>query len=101
MASPQKPPRPWDIDDLRDLGRRGKKTYIKAVPVLILEEWVQGEREEEVANFVRTGKMVRRLQSSKLAPGFKAKGTGSVLGSLIRKQNGQNQYCPDTTRRAP
>ena len=53
MATRGKPPRPWDMDDLLDLGdKQGEKgTYLKAVPVLILETWVREGQEEGVANF--------------------------------------------------
>ena len=42
MATREKPPRPWDVDDLHDLGdRQGEEgRYLKAVPVLILVKWV-------------------------------------------------------------
>jgi hypothetical protein len=66
MAAPKKPSRQWDIDDLLSLGRKSGVTYLKAVPVLILEKWVQGEREKGVANFVRTKNLARRLVSSGL-----------------------------------
>jgi len=94
MVKPRRPQRPWDIDDLLDIGRRWDKRHIKAVPVLILEEWVQGERKEGAANYLRTSKMARRLVDSKLVDGFKVKGTGVVLGSLTRKQGAQNLTDP-------
>jgi hypothetical protein len=94
MATPKKPPRPWDIDDLQDLGKKSGVTYLRAVPVLILEKWMQGEREEGVANFVRTSEVARRLQDSKLIAGFKKKGASSVLGSLVRIQNSRSLTRP-------
>ena len=56
MATREKPPRSWDVDLLFVLGKREgiKAKHLRAVPVLILERWVQGGREEGVANFVWT-----------------------------------------------
>ena len=89
-----KPPRPWDIDDLLDLGKRGKVTYLKAIPVLILDKWVRGKREKGVANWVRTKEVARHLERSKLVPDFKPKGTSNILAALTRIQKYRNLTCP-------
>lgn len=94
MATPKEPPRPWDIDDLLDLGKVSGATYLKAVPILILEKWGRGERQEGAANFVKTKDLAERLESSKLVPGFKPRGTSSILGSLIKMQNGRSLTHP-------
>ncbi len=97
MRVPKKrPPRSWEVDDLLDLGRREgvKATYLKAIPVLILERWVQGGREEDVANYVRTKPLARRLESSGLVPPFKPKGTSVVLAALTRIQGSRNLTRP-------
>ena len=94
MATPEKPPRPWDIDDLLDLGKQSEGIHLKAVPVLILENWVRGERQEGVANYVRTKDLARRLESSKLVAGFKPKATSNILAALTKIQNGRNLTRP-------
>ena len=94
MAAPKKPPRPWDIDDLLDIGKRTDATHLKAIPVLILEAWVRGNREEEVANYVRTNNLARRLVESELVAGFGEKGTSNVVGALAKIQNGRNLTRP-------
>jgi hypothetical protein len=94
MATREKPPRPWDIDDLLDTGKGTGVTYLKAVPILILEAWVQGERKEGVANFVRTNNVARRLVDSGLVSGFGQKGTSNVLGALAKMQSGRNLTRP-------
>lgn len=48
MAASRKPPREWEVDDLLDLGKKSQVTHLKAIPVLILEKWMEGEREEGV-----------------------------------------------------
>jgi hypothetical protein len=98
MATSEKPPRSWDIDDLLDLGRRSGAKHLKAVPLLILENWVLGERQERTANYVRTNNLARRLVASNLVSGFKPRGTGSILGSLIKMQNGRNLTNPRLIR---
>ena len=67
---------------------------MKAVPVLILEKWVQEGREEGRANYVRTSEIARRLVNSRLVDGFKAKGTSTVLGGLSLKQSAHNLTRP-------
>ena len=94
MATPGKPPRPWDTDDLLDIGKQSEGTHLKAVPVLILENWVRGERQEGVANYVRTKELARRLESSKLVAGFKPKATSNILAALTKIQNGRNLTRP-------
>lgn len=96
MATRGKPPRPWDLDDLLDLGdKQGEKgTYLKAVPVLILEKWVRHGKVEDVANYVRTYELKRRLESSGLRPPFKPKGDGGICGSLTSKQKARNLTRP-------
>lgn len=94
MATREKPPRPWDVDDLLDLGRREGVTYLKAIPVLILEEWVRGERKKDKANYVRTKPLARRLVSSGLVPPFKPKGTSNILAALTGIQNSRNLTPP-------
>jgi uncharacterized protein (TIGR02391 family) len=96
MAPQENPPRPWYIDDLLDLGRRqGEKgNYLKALPVLILEKWVQEKREEESANYVWTKQLARRLEKCGLVPAFKPKATGGIFGSLTTTQKHRNLTRP-------
>jgi uncharacterized protein (TIGR02391 family) len=94
MPTREKPPRPWDIDDLLDIGKRSAVIYLKAVPVLILEAWVRGEREEQVANFVRTNNLARRLVHSGLVSGFGKKGTSNIVGALSKIQSSRNLTRP-------
>jgi len=96
MATRGKPPRPWDMDDLLDLGdKQGEKsTYLKAVPVLILEKWVRDGKVEDIANFVKTNQLKSRLESSGLRPPFKPKGDGGICGSLTSKQKARNLTRP-------
>jgi len=94
MATREKPPRPWDIDDLLDIGKKSAVTYLKAVPVLILEAWVRGERKEGEANFVRTNNLARRLVDSGVVSGFGEKGTSNVVGALAKMQSGRSLTRP-------
>jgi len=94
MVKREKPPRPWDVDDLLDLGKKSGVTYLKAIPVLILEKWVRGGRKEGESNFVRTRPLARRLTSSGLKPSFKPKGTSNILAALTGIQNGRNLTPP-------
>jgi uncharacterized protein (TIGR02391 family) len=94
MASRSKPPRSWTIDDLLDLGDKEGVTYLKAVPILILETWIQRGREKEVANYVRTKDIARRLVSSGLVEPFKPKGTSNIVGALGSKQVSRNLTRP-------
>jgi len=94
MATQQKPPRAWEVDDLLDLGKRGGGTYLKAVPVLILEKWVREGREVDAANYVRTRPLARRLESSGLVPPFKPKGTTHILTTLAKMQKNHNLNRP-------
>lgn len=94
MATSTKPPREWDVHDLFDLGRQSRGTYLKAVPVLILETWMEGEREEGVANFVRTGNLADRLVRSGLVTPFKPKGTSNLGAALGKIQSGRNLTRP-------
>lgn len=98
MAAVGKPRRPWDIDDLLDLGKRGGITYMKAIPVLILEKWEREQRQEGVANYFRTKDLARRLESSKLVAGFKSKGTSNVGSGLVKMQNARNLINPPLVR---
>lgn len=94
MATPKKPPRAWEIDDLLDLGRKSGVTYLKAVPVLILEKWVREGREEGAANYVRTKELARRLVSSGLRAAFPPKGTSNVLAAPSVIQKSRNLTRP-------
>lgn len=94
MSTPQKPPRPWEVDDLLDLGRRKEVKYLKAIPVLILENWVRGGREKGVANAVRTKPLAKRLVKSGLVRAFKPKGTSNILGALGAIQRDRNLSRP-------
>lgn len=69
MVARKKPSRSWEIDDLLDLGKKSGATYLKATPILILETWLEGDRQEGVANFIRTKDLVKRLEHSKLVTG--------------------------------
>jgi len=51
MVKTFKPPRPWTIDDLFDLGKKSGVTHLKAIPVLILEKWIQDGREDGIDNY--------------------------------------------------
>jgi len=94
MGSIKKPARPWGIWDLRDLGKKSGIRYLKAIPVLILEKWLKGNKEEGVANFVWTKEFAKRLEDSKLVVNFKPKGNAILLASLIRIQNARNLTPP-------
>lgn len=96
MATRDKPPRPWWIDDLLDLGdKQGERgRYLKAVPVLILERWVRGGKEENVANYVWTNQLKRRIESGGLRPPFNSKGDGVICGALTSKQKSRNLTRP-------
>ncbi|HKZ82243.1 MAG TPA: phospholipase D-like domain-containing protein [Anaerolineae bacterium] len=94
MTTREKPPRSWRVDDLLDLGEKGGVTYLKAIPVLMLQRWVQGGREEGVANHVWTEELAKRLVSSGLVRPFKPKGTSNVPAALIRIQNSRNLTRP-------
>ena len=78
------------------LGKReGIKTkHLRAIPVLILERWVQGGREEGVANYVWTKDIARRLVNGGLVPPFKPKGTSVILASLTMIQKSRNLTRP-------
>lgn len=94
MPTRQKPPRPWEVDDLLDLGRREGVKYLKIIPVLILENWVRGRREKDAANYVRTKALARRLEKSGLVSPFKPKGTSNILGALGAIQGDRNLSRP-------
>jgi hypothetical protein len=91
-----RPPRSWDVDMLLVLGKREgiKGKHLRAIPVLILERWVQGGREEDVANYVWTKDLAERLVSSKLVRPFKPKGTSVVLAALTTIQGSRNLTRP-------
>ena len=93
MATRKKPPRPWEIDDLEDLGRQGE-LYLKAIPVLILEKWVREKRQEGKANYIRTKELARHLVSRKFVAGFKPRGTSALGSVLVRMQNSRNLTAP-------
>lgn len=78
------------------LGKReGTKTkHLRAIPVLILEKWVQGGREERTANYVWTNDIAKRLVNSGLVPPFKPKGTSVILASLTMIQKSRNLTRP-------
>jgi hypothetical protein len=90
-----RPPREWRIDDLMDLGKRegDKANHLKAVPVLILERWVQGERAKDVANYVWTKELAKRVEDCGLVS-FKPKGSGILLIAPIMIQNSRNLTRP-------
>jgi uncharacterized protein (TIGR02391 family) len=97
MAAPKKhQPRKWEIDDLLDLGKREKEEgqFLKAVPVIILEKWVREGREKDVANYIRTKPVARRLVDSGLHPPFKPKGSSNVIATLSRIQLARNLTRP-------
>jgi uncharacterized protein (TIGR02391 family) len=85
-------PRPWEFDDLLALGKRGGVTYLKAIPVLILDEWVKQEQGAQV--YIRTKALVRRLVESGLHRPFKSKGTSNILAALSSIQNDRNLTKP-------
>jgi hypothetical protein len=86
------PPRRWEIDDLIDLGRKGGVTYLKAIPVLILEEWLRQEQGSEV--YVRTKALERRLVDCGLHRPFPKKGTSNIFGALGSIQKDRNLTNP-------
>lgn len=90
------PPRAWDVDSLFVLGHRGgvRTQYLKAIPVLILEKWVQGDREPHVANCIWTQYVVRRLAGSGLGPRLEGKGTAHLLSALTTIQATRNLTRP-------
>lgn len=94
MATQVKPPRSWEVDDLLDLGEKEGVRYLKAIPVLMLEQWVQGGRKEGEANYVRTKALARRLVGSGLVPPFKPKGTSNILGAIGAIQASRNLTRP-------
>lgn len=94
MAKPDNPPREWRIRDLLDLGEKGKVTYLKAIPVLILERWVTEGRAAGAANFIWTEVIANRLVESGLVSGFPPKGTSNILGALGRIQKYRNLTRP-------
>lgn len=88
------PPHDWGLGDLEDLGEKAKTYYLKAVPVLILEKWVKKDREEGVANWVRTRELAPRLVDSGLHEPFPKKGDSNVLGALRLMQSQRNLVRP-------
>jgi len=95
MATRKKPPQPWGIKDLRHIGVKGARaTYMKAVPVLILEAWVRGGRKEEKANLVETNSLAGRLKDSGLKSDFREKGASNVVGALSQIQIARNLTLP-------
>lgn len=96
MAKREKPPRSWDIDMLFVLGKREgiKAKHLRAIPVLILESWLQGGKEEGKANYIWTKDIAKRLVDSGLVPPFKPKGTSVILASLTTIQASRNLIDP-------
>lgn len=94
MAKPDNPPREWRVRDLLDLGEKGGVTYLKAIPVLMLERWVTEGRVAGVANFVWTEVVANRLVDSGLVFDFPPKGTSNILGALGRIQKYRNLTRP-------
>lgn len=97
MTKREKPPREWEIDDLWDLGRRegDKALYLKAIPVLILENWIRGGREKgSIANYARTKELARRIVECGLHPPFKPKGTSNILAAMAVIQRARNLTQP-------
>jgi hypothetical protein len=86
------PARPWEIDDLNALGKKGGVTYLKAIPVLILEEWFKQGQKTEV--YVRTKVLEKRLVDSGLHPVFPKKGTSNILAALSSIQKDRNATNP-------
>jgi hypothetical protein len=96
MPKREKPSRPWTIDDLNAIGEKGgeKTQYLKAIPVLILEEWVLGGRKES-AYFISTKQLERRIIRSGLHPPWaNPKATSSLLSSIGSIQNSRKLTLP-------
>lgn len=98
MSGFEMPPRPWELDDLLALGKRENTVYLKAVPILILEKWVEGGRQGR-ANLVRTSELARKLVSRGLAAEFRPKATSNVLGALRNIQSARNLTDPPLLER--
>jgi uncharacterized protein (TIGR02391 family) len=94
MAVSKKPSRAWKMKDLLCLGTKTGATYLKAVPVLILGNWVQGGRKEGRANFVRTRDLAERLERSGVGVGFDPKVTAHISGALTKVQRRRNLTDP-------
>ncbi len=94
-AKPPRPPQPWKVYHLFDLGKRqGKKSdYLKAVPVLILEKWVQEERKDGVANYAWTKDIKERLEKCGLVR-LVPKASGGIFGSMTSTQQSRNLTPP-------
>ena len=90
------PPRPWEIDDLLDIGRRegGKANYLKAIPILMLEFWITGERIIDQANYLRVKWAKNRIESSGIREPFPPKGTSNIIGALSTIQKSRNLNPP-------
>jgi hypothetical protein len=90
MATRKSPPpkRAWDHKVLLKLlgEKEGKRAnYIKAGPVLILENWEKKGKKVGEANCIWSEEIIRRLKSAGLAS-FKPKGGGTVLTALSKIQ---------------
>ena len=90
------PPRPWEIDDLLDIGRRegGKANYLKAIPILMLEFWIKGERITDQANYLRVKWAKNRIERSGIREPFPPKGTSNIIGALSTIQKSRNLNPP-------
>ena len=97
MVKRERPPRPWKVEDLLDLGEKGKVTYLKAIPVLILEKWVLKGRKEGEANYARTTDLEKRLVSAGLVHSYKPHGNAILLSALGRIQKSRNLTDPILT----
>lgn len=90
------PPRPWEIDDLLDIGRKegGKANYLKAIPILMLEFWITGERITDQANYLRVKWAKNRIERSGIREPFPPKGTSNIIGALSAIQKSRNLNPP-------
>ena len=90
------PPRPWEIDDLLDIGRKegGKANYLKAIPILMLEVWITGERITDQANYLRVKWAKNRIERSGIREPFPPKGTSNIIGALSTIQKSRNLNPP-------
>jgi len=94
MATQKKPtpPRRWEIDDLLALGKKGGVTYLQAIPVLILDEWLRQGQGAEV--YIRTTALKKRLVESGLHLPFLKKGTSNITAALSSIQKDRNLTSP-------
>ena len=94
MATRGKPIRRWELEDLQYLGTKGKITYIKAIPVLILAKWMQEGKVKGKADYVRIKEMRERLESSGLKS-FKDKASSFVTALTVIQKKGPSPWLID------